>query len=48
MADKGLIREPSLLSLWLDWEAPLCPEFFFADVAASGDEVEAFTLLSEG
>lgn len=31
MADKGLIRDPSLLSLWLgfvDWEAPSCPDFF--------------------
>lgn len=41
MTDKGLIREPSLLSLWVenvDWEAPLCPDFFFfffADVATS-------------
>lgn len=33
MADKGLIRDPSLLSLWLgnvDWEAPSRPEFYFS------------------
>lgn len=30
MGDKGLIREPSLLSLWLEnVEAPLCPGIFF-------------------
>lgn len=30
MGDKGLIREPSLLSLWLEnVEAPLCPGIFY-------------------
>lgn len=44
MADKGLITEPSLLSLWaenVDWEAQLFPEVS-ADVATSWGDAEVF------